>query len=115
MSLKVSTRLNAQEIEEVFQTAVGSIDFSKSYSTGQSELFVVAGAKFFFRTSDYIGFFLSAFYDGKETKVDFGRIGGGTGLFNIRWGAGDRVEEAIRQGIASMCENSGALLSDESS
>ena len=115
MSLTVSTKLNGQEIAGVFQNAVGSIDFSKIYSNGQTELFIATGSKFFFRSNDTIGFFLSAFYDGKETKVDFGRVGGGSGIFNIRWGAGNKVEENIKIGIAKLAENAGALLNDGNS
>ncbi len=115
MSLTVSTKLNDQEIAGVFQNAVGKIEFSKRYSNGQTELLILTGSKFFFRTKDTIGFFLSAFYDGRETKVDFGRIGGGSGLLNIRWGAGNKVEENIKFGIQKLAENAGALLNDGNS
>ena len=115
MSLTVSTKLNGQEIAGVFQNAVGSIDFSKIYSGGQSELFIATGSKFFFRSNDTIGFFLSAFYDGRETKVDFGRVGGGSGHLNIRWGAGNKVEENIKVGIQKLAENAGALFNDGNS
>jgi hypothetical protein len=115
MSLTVSTKLNGQEIAGVFQDAVGSVNFSKVYSNGQSELFIATGSKFFFRSNDTIGFFLSAFYDGRETKVDFGRVGGGSGLLNIRWGAGNKVEENIKAGIQKLAENAGALVNDGTS
>ena len=115
MSLTVSTKLNGQEIAGVFQDAVGSVNFSKVYSNGQSELFIATGSKFFFRSNDTIGFFLSAFYDGRETKFDFGRVGGGSGLLNIRWGAGNKVEENIKAGIQKLAENAGALVNDGTS
>lgn len=115
MSLTVSTRLNAKDIAEVFQNVVDQMNFTRRYSTGQTELFIAIGSKYFFRSNGTIGFFLSAFYDGGETKIDFGRVGGGSGIFNIISSAVNNVEEEIRLGIAKIAQNSGALLNDGSS
>ena len=45
----------------------------------------------------------------------FGRVGGGSGLLNIRWGAGNKVEENIKVGIQKLAENAGALFNDGNS
>ena len=50
----------------------------------------------------------------EETARDV-RVGGGSGLLNIRWGAGNKVEENIKAGIQKLAENAGALVNDGTS
>ncbi|MCL4350934.1 MAG: hypothetical protein M1414_05745 [Candidatus Thermoplasmatota archaeon] len=93
--LKVHGKVSRDFLNEIFSENVGKIDFSRQYDAGNVTSITIAGQKYFFRTKDYIGFIMSSFYDGSVSMVSFGRIGGGSGLFNITWGAGNKVEDKV--------------------
>lgn len=111
MSVTVSTKIGAEHLADIFSRNVGNVVYSKSHVSGNIETLNMAGTSFFLRTNDTIGFALFSFYNGSEQEIDFGRIGGGSGLLNIRWGAGNKVEEKILQGIKEAAENMGATVS----
>jgi len=71
----------------------------------------IAGSKYYLRTDDTIGFILVSFYDGYLQKIDFGCVGGGSGLFNIRPGAGDKDEGRILEEIKRAAQSIGAIVS----
>lgn len=106
-SVEISGKVDRVNIVETFSNAIGEVEYQKSYGNGATEATMLTGTKFFLRTSDNIGFCLFAYYDGISTKIDFGRIGGGSGLINMRWGAGDKVEEEIVKSLRSFAESQG--------
>lgn len=99
-------------IAEIFGSAVGEINYEKHYVNSSSEAAVLTGTKYFLRTNDTIGFCLFSYYDGSHTRIDFGRIGGGSGLLNLRMGAGNKIETSIMDGIRQYAESSGMSLSE---
>ena len=111
MSVTVSTKIDAEQLADIFSRNVGNVVYSKSHVSGNIETLNMAGTSFFLRTNDTIGFALFSFYSGSEQEIDYRRIGGGSGLLNIRWGAGNKVEEKILQGIKEAAENMGATVS----
>ena len=111
ISITVSKRVDPEDLSRTFSNNVESVEHSKFYKSGNVEVLNMAGTVFFFRTRDTIGFILVSFYNGYEQKIDFGRVGGGAGIFNIRLGAGNSVEERILDGIKQVAENIGATVS----
>ena len=111
MSVTVLAKIGAEQLADIFSRNVGNVVYSKSHVFGNIETLNMAGTSFFLRTNDTIGFALFSFYNGSEQEIDYGRIGGGSGLLNIRWGAGNKVEEKILQGIKEAAENMGATVS----
>jgi hypothetical protein len=111
LSVTLSRRINADELISIFSRNVQALVYSKTHVSGNVEVLNLAGTAFFLRTTDTIGFVLFSFYNGAEQKIDFGRIGGGSGLLNIRWGAGNKVEEKILREIRQAAENIGAMVS----
>ncbi len=112
INLTVGGRLDRQDIAKVFAEVLGRVDYQRSYGEGSQEVMLLTGSEYFLRTSDTIGFCLMSYYDGRETRIDFGRIGGGSGLLNIRWGAGDKVEGRIMAELKRLAEDSGFLVND---
>ncbi len=111
LSVTLSKRINADELISIFSRNVQALVYSKTHVSGNVEVLNLAGTAFFLRTTDTIGFVLFSFYNGAEQKIDFGRIGGGSGLLNIRWGAGNKVKEKILREIRQAAENIGAMVS----
>jgi len=87
------------------------VEYSKIERSGNVEMVAIAGSKYYLRTNDTIGFILVSFYDGYSQKIDFGRVGGGSGLLNIRLGAGDKDEERILEEIKKAAQSIGAIVS----
>ena len=110
MSVTLSTKIDAEQLSDIFSRNVEKVVYSQNYVSGNIEVLNMAGTIFFLRTKDTIGFVLLSFYNGSEQKIDFGRIGGGSGLLNLRWGAGDKVEEKILRAIKEAAENMGAIV-----
>ncbi len=54
---------------------------------------IVTGSRYMFRTGDYVGFIMKSHYDGQYQIIDFGRVGGGKGIMNLRFGAGSTWEK----------------------
>ncbi len=105
--IEVSGKIDAETLQKIFSNAIGDVSFVKGFRSDSSESLMMCGTKFFFRTNDTIGFVFHTFYDGKSTKIDFGRIGGGSGLLNIKWGAGNKVEDEIAYTIKHAAESAG--------
>lgn len=112
-SISVGGKLDIEEIENVFRSQIGEIEYSKSYKSQGVEVSIITGTRFFLRTDDYVGFCLLRYYDGTGTKMDLGRVGGGSGLLGVRLGAGNKVEEKILNEIRSLAESQGYLVSDD--
>jgi hypothetical protein len=107
ISVTVSGRIDHSVLENIFRSNVQNVSYTKFNKSGNVELLSVAGSSYFLRTNDTIGFILLSLYDGSEQQIDFGRIGGGTGVFNIRLGAGDKIEQEILFEIKQAAENAG--------
>lgn len=99
ITLTFPRKIDFDQVIDLFTQVVGNVEYSNTHTSGQCRIDIVAGSKYFFRTNDVIGLFLTLFYDGVNTKVDGGRIGGGSGLLRIRWGAGNRLEEELTKGL----------------
>ncbi|MCL4343041.1 MAG: hypothetical protein M1267_04225 [Candidatus Thermoplasmatota archaeon] len=111
ISITVSKRIDPEDLSRAFSNCVQNVVHSKTYKSGNVEVLNMAGTVYFFRSNDTIGFVLASFYNGYDQKIDFGRVGGGSGIFNIRMGAGDKVEERILEGIKQVADNIGATVS----
>ena len=109
--IEVSGKIDAETLQRIFSNAIGDVSFVKGFRSDSSESIMMCGSKFFFRTNDTIGFVFHTFYDGKSTKIDFGRIGGGSGLMNIKWGAGNKIEDEIASAIRQHAESNGLTMS----
>ncbi|MCW6170971.1 MAG: hypothetical protein LVQ96_07345 [Thermoplasmatales archaeon] len=72
----------------------------------------MTGLSYFLRSNGTIGFILLSFYNGSEQRIDFGRVGGGSDLVNIRWGAGNKIKESVLQDIKQAAENIGANVTE---
>ncbi len=99
ITLTFPGKIDSGEVIDLFTRVVGNVEYSSTHTSGQCRIDIVAGSKYFFRTNDVIGLFLTLFYDGVNTKVDGGRIGGGSGLLRIRFGAGNKLEEELTNGL----------------
>lgn len=115
LNLMIGGRLERQDIQNIFTDIIGGMDYKASYGEAPQEVMLLTGSEFFFRSNDTIGFCLMSYYDGRETIIDFGRIGGGSGLLNIRWGAGNKVEGKIMEGLKELADKSGFLITDRES
>ncbi len=110
MSVTVSGKIEHGDLENIFSRNVQEVSFTKFYKSGNVEALNMAGSTFFFRSNDTIGFIFLSFYDGSEQKIDFGRVGGGSGILNIRWGAGNKLEENILQEIKQAADGAGVTV-----
>lgn len=102
ISLSFPGKIDSSQVYDLFTEVIGEVEYSNTYTAEVVRMDIFSGSKFFFRTSDRIGFFLTLFYDGTYTKVDGGRVGGGSGLFNIRMGAGDQLESKLTEGLENI-------------
>ncbi|MCL4356639.1 MAG: hypothetical protein M1460_02075 [Candidatus Thermoplasmatota archaeon] len=110
--IEISGKIDAETLQRIFSKAIGDVSFVKSFKSDNSESLMMCGAKFFFRTNDTIGFVFHTFYDGRSMKIDFGRVGGGSGLMNIKWGAGNKIENEIASAIIQTAESTGLTASE---
>ncbi len=111
-SLEVTRKIEAEELQRIFGEVIGNMTFAKVYRSGETESTIMGGSKYFLRTNDTIGFVFSSFYDGRSLKLDFGRLGGGSGLFNIRLGAGNKLEQQLVDLIRQSAESTGAQVTE---
>ncbi len=112
-SISVSQKIEDEELSNIFAQNIGSVSYSRGNRSGNVDSIFLCGTKFFLRTNDTIGFVLYSFYNGQDQKIVFGRIGGGSGLLNIRMGAGNKVEESILSSIQQAAERIGAIVSSD--
>lgn len=108
--IEVRGKLGKGQIADIFNSAVGNVDYEKVYGDGTTEVIVLTGSRYFLRSNDTIGFCLFSYYNGSSTKIDFGRIGGGSGLLNIRMGAGNKVENSMLEAFKGVADSSGMTL-----
>lgn len=112
-SITINGKMDSSTISNIFSETLGNVEYQKSYGNPNSEALVLTGSEYFLRTNDTIGFCLFSYYDGNTTKIDYGRVGGGSGLFNIRLGAGNKLENKILEKIKAEASSSGLLISEE--
>ncbi len=90
-SVTVSPRIESDVLLRIFNEILGDAEYSKVERSGNVEILVIAGSKYYLRIKDSIGFILISFYDGNSQKIDIARVGFGTGML----GAGDKDKERI--------------------
>lgn len=112
ISVTVSGRIDNNILKNIFESNVQDVTYVRFNKAGNVEAFSIAGTNYFLRTNDTIGFALFSFYDGSDQRIDFGRIGGGSGLLNIRLGAGNKIEDKILRGIKESAEDAGVSVSE---
>lgn len=113
-SMEIRGKLDQDSVATIFSTEISDNEFQRSYKTQNIEIMVITGSRYFLRTSDMVGFCLFYVYDGISTRLDFGRVGGGSGLLGIRLGAGDKAEESMCDKIKQLAESEGLVVLDQS-
>lgn len=115
-SVTVRGKLDSDEITKLFTSLMDQEAHKIQRSGDGSDLTILTGSRYFLRTRDNVGFCMVRYYDGISTSIDFGRVGGGSGILGIRFGAGDKLEEDLMEKIRIMVESQGMTLTyDEGS
>lgn len=104
-SVEIPGKLEADDLLKVFYKATQKVEYKNKHIGPDSEVVIITGAKFFFRTSDYVGLALISYYDGTSTKIDYGIVGGGSGIMNIHLGAGNDAVNDITKGLSDLVRN----------
>jgi hypothetical protein len=92
-SLKLSGKIEHKRLREIFSQNIDENEYYREYIFSNNETMIVTGSRYMFRTGDYVGFIMISHYDGQYQIIDFGRVGGGRGIMNLRWGAGNTWEK----------------------
>lgn len=54
--IEVRGKLGKGQIADIFNSAVGNVDYEKVYGDGTTEVIVLTGSRYFLRSNDTIGF-----------------------------------------------------------
>lgn len=108
-SVLIHDKLEPDRLLEVFANATRKVDYKNKHSGQNSEVVIITGSKFFLRYRQYIGFTLISYFDGENTKVDYGVVGfgSGTSFFNYNAAGATDVVNEISRGLGELVESSG--------
>lgn len=103
-TLLVTGELSGNELATAFQQVANEIQTSVAYSFGDIRIVLIVGRKFFFRSNDYMGATILAATNGTTQRIDLSSAGGGSGLLGIQWGAGNKFEQQLFDGVAALAQ-----------
>ena len=106
-SLKLSGKIEHKRLREIFTENVDENECYREYIFLSNETMIATGSRYMFRTGDYVGFIMISHYDGQYQIIDFGRVGGGKGIMNLRLGAGNTWEKNMMDKLKEEAQKSG--------
>ena len=106
-SVLVHGEVSPEELSQLIQSAGVESQAAAAYAFGTTRITILLGRKHFFRTNSYLGLSVVAATDGTTQRIDIGQAGGGSGLIGMEWGAGDDLEAAIYNSLASLLKERG--------
>ncbi len=84
--------MTGADLDGVFRSVAGDVQWSTSYSLGETHIVLYVGQKYMLRTNDRVGVIMLSAANGSGQRIDLSSAGGGTGLIGISSGAGGSVE-----------------------
>ncbi len=112
-TLILNGKIGIQKLKEIFNEVTDELEFVKEFKTNEVVISIFGGSKFMFRTGDYVGVvFLIETYE-KMQRIDVISLGGGKGIFNLKYGAGKAIENSIMEEIEKVANKMSVEFKEE--
>lgn len=96
-SVLIPGKLEADELLQVFYKATNRVDYKNMHTGPDSEVVIITCDKPFLRLRRYVGFVLVSFFDGTDTRIDYGIVGmGSSNILNGIKAANQSFDEITR-------------------
>jgi hypothetical protein len=94
-------------VANAVRATTGEIQQQVRYLFGTTRITLFVAQKYFFRTNDRLGLIVLAVSNGSSERIDMTYSGGGSGLLNVQWGAGDELEESFHAALVQALRSAG--------
>jgi hypothetical protein len=112
-TLTISGKIGIPKLREIFNAIVDEIEFEKEYKSAEKSINLLAGSKFMFRTGDYVGVVLLIETNENSQRIEVVSLGGGKGIFNLKYGAGKSIENSILRNIETVANKMSLRFEEE--
>ena len=106
-SVIIPGKIEADNLLEVFYNATGKVDYKNKHTGQNSEAVILTASKFFIRYRLYIGYSLFSFFDGNDTKIDYGIVGPTIRNSTIGFAAAKDVVDDMTIGLSNLIKKLG--------
>lgn len=106
-SVKIPGRIDPDQLLKVFFNAAGKVDYKNKHTGENSEVVILTASRFYLRYRNTVAFALISYFDGIETKIDYGLVGfgSGAGVLGADTGVGNEFLNDIEQGLKVFLKN----------
>ena len=112
-TLTISGKIGIPKLKEIFNAIVDEIEFEKEYKSAEKSINLLAGSKFMFRTGDNVGVVLLIETNENFQRIEVISLGGGKGIFNLKFGAGESIENSILRNIETVANKMSLRFEEE--
>jgi hypothetical protein len=111
-SFVVQGSLSEDELESVLRRAGTEVQGRNSFVFGDCQVALFVAQKYFFRTSDFVGATLVAISRAGSQRIELASAGGGSGVLGVQLGAGEKLEDTLRQSLIDALKQKGFAFTD---